>query len=269
MSTYFIGDIQGCFNELDLLLNRISFNRAKDQLWVAGDMVARGPNSLETMELLLSLGDSVKAVLGNHDLHLLAVAAGHKTAKKVDKLAPLLNSPKLGTIIDWLSTTPLMRKLDGEKVYMSHAGLSPQWSIRTAKQQAKFAQAIIQSTKRDDWLKVMYGEAPHSWHNVHTEKQAFRYTINAFTRMRYCFLDGSLDFSCKTAPEGAPKKLAPWYELVDLPPTRSWLFGHWAALMGKCPRNNIHALDTGCVWGGALTLLHWEKMTRIQQKSLQ
>ncbi|GAA5139602.1 symmetrical bis(5'-nucleosyl)-tetraphosphatase [Thalassotalea piscium] len=269
MATYFVGDIQGCFQELIALLGKVNFNPHNDQLWVAGDMVARGPDSLATIEFLMSLGDSVKAVLGNHDLHLLAVIAGHKKVKEQDKLAPLLASPNLNKITNWLAQTPLLRKLPNECVYMSHAGISPQWSIKVAEEQALLAQQKLSSAERDIWLNKMYGEQPNSWGNAVTDEQRFRYTINAFTRMRYCYLDGSLEFNCKEPPEQAPSDLVPWFQLAKPLDDCHWLFGHWAALQGKCSHKNAYALDTGCVWGEHLTLLHWENREITTQAAIK
>ena len=269
MATYFVGDIQGCFQELISVLNQVHFNKDKDQLWVAGDMVARGPDSLATIEFLMSLGDSVKAVLGNHDLHLLAIIAGHKKAKKQDKLDALLASPQLEKITQWLVKTPLLRKLPNENVYLSHAGISPQWSIEVAQQQAQSVQQKLQSPERELWLKKMYGEQPNSWQHAHTELEKFRYSINAFTRMRYCFNDGSLEFDCKDTVKSSPKNIFPWFELSNELDNCQWIFGHWAALMGNCSHKNAYALDTGCVWGEHLTLLAWETKNLITQKAIK
>ncbi|XQW84482.1 symmetrical bis(5'-nucleosyl)-tetraphosphatase [Thalassotalea piscium] len=267
MATYFVGDIQGCYQELLALLEKVKFDPSNDQLWVAGDMVARGPDSLATIELLMSLGDSVKAVLGNHDLHLLAVIAGHKKVKKQDKLSSLLASPHLEKITTWLINTPLLRKLPDQEVYLSHAGLSPQWSIKTAKKQAKFAEKKLRSNESNQWLKKMYGEQPNTWENAKNDEEKFRFTINALTRMRYCYLDGSLEFNCKLPINQAPKNIVPWYELSKDLSHCFWFFGHWAALKGNCSHKNVIALDTGCVWGEHLTFYHWEEHKIYTQKA--
>ncbi|GHE92055.1 symmetrical bis(5'-nucleosyl)-tetraphosphatase [Thalassotalea profundi] len=268
MATYFVGDIQGCYQELIALLSQVNFNKKHDQLWVAGDMVARGPDSLATIEYLMSLGECVKAVLGNHDLHLLAIIAGHKKVKKQDKLTELLASPNIDKIADWLIKTPLLRKLPNENVYMSHAGISPQWSIVTAEKQARLAQKKLRSSERNLWLKKMYGEQPNSWVDAITDEQKFRYTINAFTRMRYCFSDGSLEFNYKVPPNKAPKNIIPWFHLSKSLEQCYWIFGHWAALQGDFTHKNAFALDTGCVWGQHLTLLHWETRQLYAQNAI-
>ncbi|MEW6990230.1 symmetrical bis(5'-nucleosyl)-tetraphosphatase [Colwelliaceae bacterium 6441] len=268
MAIYFVGDIQGCYHELSALLKQVNFTPANDQLWVAGDMVARGPDSYKTLKYLISLGDSVKAVLGNHDLHLLAIYAGIKKAKKNDLLDELLASPDADKLMNWLTKQPLLRKLPNENVYMSHAGLSPQWTISEAIKAANFAQGKLSSSKRTKWLAKMYGETPCDWHSAKTKTEKFRYTINALTRMRYCLPDGQLEFSCKEPPSNVSSNFKPWFDLAKKQLHQShWIFGHWASLMGKVPAKNLYALDTGCVWGGHLTLLRWHDRTLFIEKS--
>ncbi|WP_440876202.1 symmetrical bis(5'-nucleosyl)-tetraphosphatase [Thalassotalea sp. PLHSN55] len=267
MSIYVVGDIQGCFNELQALLAQVNFDPKKDQLWPAGDIVARGPKSLETLRFIKSLGDSAKMVLGNHDLHLLAIYAGIKKAKKSDLLEPLLNAPDLDELITWLAKQPLLRQIPGENTFMSHAGISPQWTIKQAIEQAEFAQQCLSSAKRNTWLKCMYGEQPNSWHDAHSAAEKFRFTINAFTRMRFCFPDKSLEFQQKSAPSTLTSELTPWYEDNPNLINNQWLFGHWASLMGNCSNNNAYALDTGCVWGNHLTLLKWSDKTVFKEFS--
>lgn len=257
MAVYFVGDIQGCYSELDALLTKVGFSHHSDQLYVAGDLVARGPNSLETLRLIKSLNENAKVVLGNHDLHLLAVYQGIKKVKKQDQLSALFSAPDLAPLMDWLIQQPLIQKLPDEETYMSHAGLSPQWTPTQAVVQAKLAQKHLTSSQSHDWLRNMYGEQPSSWHDADDELSRFRFTINSLTRMRYCYADGSLDFNCKESPNSAPKALTPWFEFQHIDSNTQWVFGHWAALMGFCSPNNIYALDTGCVWGQHLTMLRW------------
>ncbi|SEK76006.1 Bis(5'nucleosyl)-tetraphosphatase, ApaH [Colwellia chukchiensis] len=257
MAIYFIGDIQGCYRELDALLAQVNFSVQHDQLYIAGDLVARGPQSLETLRLIISLGDSAKVVLGNHDLHLLAVYHGIKQAKPQDKLTSLLAAPDVSELMAWLIQQPLIAKLPQEETYLSHAGLSPQWSPSIAVSQAKIAQQHLNSTNASEWLTQMYGNQPANWHDAQDEVSRFRFTINALTRMRYCYHDGSLDFACKDSPEQAPSTLRPWFDFAHLDNKTQWLFGHWATLMGNCPPKNIYALDTGCVWGHYLSMLRW------------
>ncbi len=267
MAIYLVGDIQGCYSELRALLTQVNFDKNIDELWVAGDIVARGPDSYLTLKYLFSLGDAVKAVLGNHDLHLLAIYAGLKKAKKSDRLDELLAAPDVEQLIDWLAQQPLLRQLPNQEAYLSHSGLSPQWDISTAKEMADYISEKIRSKDRTKWLSIMYGEQPSDWHKTKSETERFRYTVNAFTRMRFCSVQGHLDFDCKDSPENAPNGILPWYEVKSKHLEKvSWIFGHWAALMGKVTNENLYALDTGCVWGGHLTLLRWhDKAIFIEQ----
>lgn len=264
MAIYLVGDIQGCYSELIALLKQVSFNRDNDQLYVAGDLVARGPDSLATLRFIKSLNSSAKIVLGNHDLHLLAVHAGIKKVKKQDLLQPLLEADDAKELMDWLAQQPLLQQIGDDNAYMSHAGISPQWTLCQAIEQAKFAQQRLSAKNRKSWLSVMYGEQPNDWQHAKTEIEKFRYTINAFTRMRYCYANKNLEFNNKLAPPSLPQthqlsntELLPWYELSTTINETTWVFGHWAALMGNCSHSNIYPLDTGCVWGNHLSLLRW------------
>ncbi|WP_019027261.1 symmetrical bis(5'-nucleosyl)-tetraphosphatase [Colwellia piezophila] len=273
MAIYLVGDVQGCFNELIALLEQVNFDKKKDVLYLAGDLVARGPDSLATLRLVKSLGDSAKVVLGNHDLHLLAVHAGIKKAKNSDKLAELLAAHDVDELMDWLAKQPLLQKFpllpsdvpsnhlargSNEFVYMSHAGISPQWQITDAQTQAEFVQSKLASNDRKRWLTLMYGEQPNNWQQAESDVDKFRYSINAFTRMRYCFSDGSLEFNQKEAPDkNTLTNIYPWYQLSQTINHTPWIFGHWASLMGQCSHANIYPLDTGCVWGNQLTMLRW------------
>lgn len=268
MATYFVGDIQGCYAELRALLQQVSFTPEKDQLWVAGDLVARGPHSLETLRFIKGLGTSAKVVLGNHDLHLLATYAGIKKVKAKDKLTPLLTAPDVDELMTWLAQQPLLQYFPNKKVFMSHAGISPQWTIDDAIEQADFAHQCLSSNKREYWLSTMYGEYPNDWRQATTAEEKFRYTINTLTRMRYCFLDSTLEFDCKEAPEHAPSTIKPWFILAKTLKNNHWIFGHWAALMGKCEVANTYALDTGCVWDGYLTLLRWHDKKLFTQEKI-
>jgi len=257
VAIYFVGDIQGCFNELIALLGQVNFDKEQDQLFVAGDIVARGPKSLETLRYIKSLGNSAKVVLGNHDLHLLAVYSGIKKIKKQDKLEDLLAAADVDELMKWLIQQPLIQKLPDENVYMSHAGLSPQWTIEEAVSQAKIAHQLLNSSQGKQWLECMYGDLPNDWRQAHTQIEKFRYSINSLTRMRFCYLNGNLEFSLKGAPNDAANNIKPWYELIRFSKKTSWIFGHWASLMGECSQRDIYAIDTGCVWGNHLTLLRW------------
>lgn len=258
MAIYLVGDIQGCYRELKALLKQVSFNPTHDQLYLAGDLVARGDDSLATLRFIKSLNNSAKVVLGNHDLHLLSVYAGIKTVKKQDKLDALLAADDVDELMNWLAQQPLLQQIGQDNAYMSHAGISPQWNLKQAITQANFAAEKLSSNMRNQWLKIMYGEKPDDWHQAKSDDEKFRYTINAFTRMRYCYQDKRLEFNNKLSPqEQTNSNLQPWYELSTTIHKTTWVFGHWAALMGHCSTANIYPLDTGCVWGNHLTLLRW------------
>lgn len=270
MANYFVGDIQGCYLELRKLLEQVNFDPATDILWPAGDLVARGEDSLATLEFLIELGDSARPVLGNHDLHLIATHYGIKKPKAADKLAAIFNAPHREDLIEWLVHQPLLSKLPNEEVYMSHAGLSPQWTIEEAFDCARFVEKKLQGKKRESWLAKMYGEKPNDWRKVTTKEEKFRFTVNALTRMRYVYQDGRLEFSCKLGPKYAPDNLMPWFSHKKLSlENQHWIFGHWAALEGEVNNPHVYGLDTGCVWGGELTLLCWETQEIHQVSSLQ
>ncbi|MHC6800455.1 bis(5'-nucleosyl)-tetraphosphatase (symmetrical) ApaH [Vibrio antiquarius] len=267
MATYIVGDIQGCFDELQRLLEQVSFSAKKDQLWLAGDLVARGPKSLETLRFVKSLGTSATVVLGNHDLHLLAVAHGIKKVKDKDRTAPIFTAPDKEELLAWLAQQPLMAEHD--EFVMCHAGISPQWNLKTARKCAREVERIIQSEELPWLLKNMYSNQPDSWHDSLQGLDRYRYIINAFTRMRFCFPDGRLDMDCKLPPQQVSgNELIPWFDVpqrVHL--NKTVLFGHWAALQGHLDKEII-GLDTGCVWGGSLTMIRWDDKKIFTQDAL-
>jgi len=266
VADYFVGDVQGCLNGLKQLLAEVSFNFSKDTLWLTGDLIARGPDSLGTMEFLYRHQDSVKTVLGNHDLHFLAVANGIKRVNPKDKLQPLLDSPELSKYLDWIRQQPLLRRLPEKAGYISHAGLPPDWKPKLAKFWAKEVQQQLTANNYEKFLPLMYGNKPDQWHKELSTEDKLKYTISAFTRMRYCDVTGRLDFDNKCAPDklNAHLDLRPWFEFA---PERFdkhlWIFGHWASLMGQTTSNRIIALDTGYVWGNQMTMLHWQSKEKI------
>ncbi|MCA0935273.1 bis(5'-nucleosyl)-tetraphosphatase (symmetrical) ApaH [Vibrio alginolyticus] len=267
MATYIVGDIQGCFDELQRLLEQVSFSPKNDQLWLAGDLVARGPKSLETLRFVKSLGDSAKVVLGNHDLHLLAVSHGVKKLKEKDKTSPIFTAPDSKKLLRWLTQQPLLA--EHNEFVMCHAGISPQWDLETARQCAREVESILQSDHLSWLLHNMYSNTPDYWDASLKGLERYRYTINAFTRMRFCFPDGRLDMDCKLPPQQvSADELIPWFELpqrVSL--GKPVLFGHWAALQGHVD-DEVIGLDTGCVWGGELTMIRWEDKKIFTQQAL-
>lgn len=267
MSTYIVGDIQGCFDELKLLLANVDFNRELDTLWVAGDLVARGPKSLETLRFIKSLGTQVKVVLGNHDLHLLAVSLGLFPIKKKDKTQPILDAEDKEALLDWLRQQPLMQEHD--EFVMCHAGISPQWDLATARLANSEIQALLQSEQWQWLIENMYSNEPDTWNASLEGIERYRYIINSFTRMRYCSEDFKLDMACKLPPSDVSGNgLLPWFKVENSEPIeKTVIFGHWAALEGYSGEKVI-GLDTGCVWGGELTLLRWEDKQFFTQKAL-
>lgn len=259
MATYFVGDVQGCFDELQSLLSLAKFDPQEDELWLTGDLVARGPKSLEVLRFVRDLGDRATTVLGNHDLNLLAVYSGHTKPKKKDKTEYIFFAPDKHDLMMWLRQRPILAKHPTLPIIMTHAGLSPRWDLPTAFACASEIETLLRSDQGSWLLGHMYGEEPSHWDPRLTGLPRWRYIINSFTRMRYCRPDGSLDFKCKASPENKPAELAPWFDVrkaeLDDP---HLVFGHWAALLGKCPIPSIKALDTGCVWGNQLTLWRWE-----------
>ena len=260
MATYVIGDVQGCFDALQRLLDHISFNSASDKLWFCGDLIARGPDSLATLNFVKSLGASAKCVLGNHDLHFLACHFGFSNIKPNDKLQQLQQAPNLQELVDWLLQLPLIHQSSDKQQLMVHAGLSPEWTLDEA-EAATSAVSHQLIHQPEQIFAIMYGDTPSMWQQADTEQQQWRYTINACTRMRFCQPDGALSLQEKGNPTQL-NNLVPWYEFWRTKPHPELFFGHWAALNGYSPIQNIHALDTGCVWGNSLTAYCIERQQR-------
>jgi len=270
MSTYLIGDIHGCFHELKALLKQVEFSPEEDILWLTGDLVARGPDSLAVLRYVRSLGSCVRMVLGNHDLHLLAVYAGISRNKPKDKLTPLLEAEDADELINWLRRQPLLQVDEEKKLVMAHAGITPQWTLETAQACARDVEALLASDSYPLFLDAMYGDLPNSWSTSLSGLARLRFITNAFTRMRYCFPNGQLDMYVKEAPENVPAPLKPWFDVPrQLPADYAIVFGHWASLEGKGAPQGIYALDTGCCWGGDLTCLRWEDKTYFTQPQIK
>ncbi|MDR9828294.1 symmetrical bis(5'-nucleosyl)-tetraphosphatase [Vibrio sp. FNV 38] len=264
---YIVGDIQGCHDELLLLLEQVKFNYTTDKLFILGDLVARGPKSLDTLRFAYQNKDCVNIVLGNHDLHLLAVSQGIKKVKDKDKTAPIFTAPDSEELLYWLRHQPLL--IEHDEFVMSHAGISPLWDLTTAKVQAQYVESLLQSERYVWLLENMYQNHPDIWHPSLQGLEQAIYAINALTRMRYVTADGRLDMICKQPPQEVNSdNLIPWFEWpkrVEI--NKSLLFGHWAALQGY-QKDEIYGLDTGCVWGGHLSMLHWESKQMYIQDAL-
>ncbi|RTZ14940.1 bis(5'-nucleosyl)-tetraphosphatase (symmetrical) [Vibrio aquaticus] len=267
MANYIVGDLQGCYDELQLLLEQVNFNPINDTLWVAGDLVARGPKSLEVLRFLRSLGDSAKVILGNHDLHLLAVSLGLFKIKKKDQTAPIFSASDKNELLDWLRHQPLMAEHD--EFVMCHAGISPEWTLIDARRATKEIENILQSDQWPWLIENMYANQPDTWSEKLEGIERYRYIINAFTRMRFCFPDGRLDMECKLPPKQINDgSMIPWFQLDSrITLEKTVLFGHWAALEGY-EGEEVIGLDTGCVWGGCLTMLRWEDKQFFTQQAL-
>jgi bis(5'-nucleosyl)-tetraphosphatase (symmetrical) len=251
LAVYAIGDIQGCTDELKALLDRLRFDPARDRLWLTGDLVNRGPDSVGSLRFVRSLGKSAVTVLGNHDLHLLAIAAGHGPGKLDPDAQQVLSAPDRDELLDWLRRRPLLHQAPELGWTMVHAGLPPQWSLETAKACAAEVQAELLEDP-DTLFAGMYGNKPRRWSPTLSRRARLRFTINCLTRLRYVGKDGTLLLGIKGAPDSAPRGAIPWFRH---PRRRSSgeriVFGHWSTL-GLLQEDDVLCLDGGCVWGGSL-----------------
>ncbi len=245
-----VGDVQGCLSSLQSLINTLAL-REQDRLWLAGDLINRGPQSLATLRYVRSLGDRVACVLGNHDIHLLAVAAGVRAAGKHDTLGDILQAHDAAELLDWLRIQPLVQR--EEPFVMVHAGLYPGWSIEQLCDWAASAEAVLRAP---DWrarIGELFGNEPDHPNGVHDPASRARFAVNACVRMRFVGLDGRLDFKTKETGEQAPPGFAAWFDHPShAPGSHVLVCGHWSTL-GLRLRPDLIALDTGCVWGGKLT----------------
>lgn len=262
MATYAIGDIQGCYSALQRLLEKLSFDASRDVLWLTGDLVNRGKASLEVLRFVRGLGDRCKVVLGNHDLHLLAIMHGVRESNHNDTFHDILEASDSEALMRWLLHQPLLVSDDERKIVMTHAGVAPCWSILQAKQHAHELEDALR-THPVKTLTHLFGNTPDQWHDFLKGEDRLRCIVNYLTRMRYCDIDSRLEFSFKGEPADCPPGLLPWFEV----PTRkdkdwSIVFGHWASLRGQSTVANVHALDTGCAWGECLTALCFETQVR-------
>ena len=262
MALYAIGDVQGCAAELDALLKKIRFRPSRDRLWLVGDLVNRGPDSLRVLRRVMGLGRSVTCVLGNHDLHLLATVAGRRELSPADTFHEVLEAPDAQEIIDWLRHRPLLHHDAAARRVLVHAGIPPIWTVAQARAAAREVEGLLRGRQWRFALRAMYGNDPAAWSSKLEPEERRRYTINALTRMRYCDRHGRLDLTHSGPPGTQPKGLTPWF---DVPERRTAgahvVFGHWAAL-GLLRRADVMALDTGCVWGNSLTAVRLDRPAR-------
>tara|TARA_R100001163_G_C5065192_1_gene203036 strand:- start:1746 stop:2570 length:825 start_codon:yes stop_codon:yes gene_type:complete len=264
LAVYAVGDIQGCYKPLVKLLDKINFDPASDRLWCVGDLVNRGPDSLKTLRFLKQLGPAFTAVLGNHDLHFMALATGAFDGGKKKTLKKLLQAPDCLELCEWVRTLPILHHevLDtskGQEAFlMVHAGFAPGWTL---KQVLAYAHEVENTLQGKDYLKFlqkMYGDKPDIWHEGLTGMKRMRVLTNYFTRIRFCNEEAQLNLAIKTGANTAPPGFGPWYKYQQLSRKMTILFGHWATLNGVTDTENVYALDTGCVWGRCLTALRLE-----------
>ena len=268
VSTYVVGDIQGCLKPLKCLLKEVDFKPGKDTLWSVGDIVNRGPKCLKTLRFLYKMRKNLVLVLGNHDLHLLAVAAGVRAPSRSDTLDKILAAPDREKLLGWLIRQPLLHRQHGHTLV--HAGIPPQWSTDEAAAYAAEVEAVLRSPDCVEFFRQMYGNEPTVWSEELRGLERLRVITNYLTRMRYCTKDGVLDLESKGASPDSQldgRKVSAWFSH----PKRKTvydriLFGHWASIEGQTDSPNAIALDTGCVWGGALSLYKLEtgKWTRCE-----
>jgi len=266
MATYAVGDIQGCYTELLRLLEQIRFDPTMDRLWLVGDLVNRGPDSVNVLRLIKSLGEAATTVLGNHDLHLLAVAEGAAELHRCDTLHDILDAPDRDELLAWLRAQRFLY-VEGDFVLV-HAGLLPSWTVAQAQQLAHEAEAALVGKHYRDFLMQMYGNHPDHWGDDLSGYQRLRVITNACTRMRVCTLRGEMEFKFKGTVQNVPEGYMPWFDVPGRASANATVVcGHWSALGLKItPR--IIALDTGCLWGGALSAIRLEDRELFQVPSV-
>ncbi len=262
MATYAIGDVQGCFDSLQQLLQTFAFDPTRDRLWMVGDLVNRGPRSLETLRFVRDLGDAAITVLGNHDLYLLMAAEGFGRRGKGDTLDEILDAPDRPQLLDWLRRRPLCH-VEGRHCLV-HAGLLPQWTVSQARALAAEVEATLAGPHYLDFMANMWGSEPAAWSDDLEGWPRLRVIVNAMTRMRFCSYAGEMEFKTKGNADTAPPGHLPWF---DVPGRRSagdiLVTGHWSAL-GLRIESNLLALDSGCLWGRHLTAIRLEDRTVFQ-----
>jgi bis(5'-nucleosyl)-tetraphosphatase (symmetrical) len=266
MSTYVVGDIQGCLQPLKCLLKAVAFNPDRDMLWSVGDIVNRGPKCLKTLRFLYNMRDNLVLVLGNHDLHLLAVAAGVRPPSRSDTLDKILKAPDRETLLNWLLHRPLIHHEHDHTLV--HAGIPPQWSVADALARSREVENMLRSPQCIDFFKQMYGNEPLQWSDELTGMARLRVITNYLTRMRFCTREGLLDLDSKgISPNVGKVKMSAWFSHPKRKTAEDRiLFGHWASIDGHTDSPNAIGLDTGCVWGGSLSFYELEtgRWTRCQ-----
>ena len=251
MALYAIGDIQGCHTEFRDLLDVIGFDVSRDRLWLVGDLVNRGPGSLAVLRDVMAMGDAATAVLGNHDFHLLTIAAGHRKPHRGDTLDDILAAPDRDALVAWLMRRPLV-VVDGDHA-MVHAGLLPSWTVAQALSLSREVEAVLASERAHEFLGVLYGDEPRRWRDDLTGYDRLRVVVNACTRLRFCTSDDTMELAEKRGVESTPEGFAPWFQHPARRSASSIVVcGHWSTL-DLLLTPNVMMIDSGCVWGGALT----------------
>lgn len=270
MAHYAIGDVQGCYQELLNLLEQIHFDSRRDTLLFTGDLVNRGPDSLATLRFVRDLGEQAVVVLGNHDLHLLAVVSGAEALRSNDTLSPVLSAPDRDELCQWLVTRPLLHYEPEFDSLLVHAGIWPKWDRDTAISCADEVTQVLRSPNCVAFFKRMYGDKPNNWSDDLAGWDRLRFIVNAFTRMRFVTPKGKLVLDEKRAPSQVASKLIPWFQFPRARKIKSKImFGHWASLLGATRSEQHIGLDTGCVWGGYLTAIRLDDGHRFSTPSLQ
>lgn len=257
MSLYLIGDLQGCDAPLQRLLDKLDFSASRDTIYFLGDLVNRGPNSERVLRRLMAYGDAARCLLGNHDLHLLAASHGARKPSRKDTLGAVLNAPDRDAMLHWVShqKMAIRENLGGRDVLMVHAGVLPQWTAGQTMELAAEVEAVLRSKDAADFYHAMYANQPAQWNDALTGMDRLRVIVNALTRLRFCNTAGVMEFDAKESADKAPAGYMPWFEV---PGRRTadvtMAFGHWSTL-GWLGRDDVLAMDTGCVWGGCLSAL--------------
>lgn len=258
VAIYLLGDIQGCDDAFGRLLHHIDFSPSRDVLYVLGDLVNRGPQSAATLRRCMTLGDAVRPLLGNHDLHLLAAAHGVRAPGRRDTLQDILEAPDRAALLAWVAQQPLARSItspQGQRLLMVHAGVVPQWSCTQTLALAEEIHTQLRGPHLPDFLRTMYGNWPDQWDPQLAGSDRWRAIVNALTRIRFCTPQGKMDFSSSESASAAPEGLLPWFECPNRATADSIVaFGHWSTL-GLVNRPHLIALDTGCIWGGCLSAM--------------
>jgi bis(5'-nucleosyl)-tetraphosphatase (symmetrical) len=267
MALYLIGDVQGCDAALQRLLNTLDFSPSRDTLYFLGDLVNRGPDSADVLRRLQGYGDAARCLLGNHDLNLLAVAQGTRKPHRKDTLDDVLCAADRHALLHWLrhQRMAMLLKRGDKALLMVHAGVLPSWTVNQTMARAREVEAVLQGVQATELLQTMYGNAPSRWSDGLVGMDRLRVIVNVLTRLRFCTAEGEMEFDTKEGASGAPAGYLPWFEVPDRQTAHATVaFGHWSTL-GWMERTDVLSLDTGCVWGGALSALQFNLQDNSQQ----